>query len=235
MRIYKQSQEIRTIQQQKNITQANSSIANKEHPNPIFNISFFKAMSQIRDISVGNLGETFVGTLLRTLPDSWIMMSNVLIPTTKGTSTEIDRILIGNTGIYLIEIKTWKGSFSAYKDKWTRREGVKWVTLKNSPTEQSMYHKRIFSSWLSSKNLNIPNNSISAPVFFPVAQWIGAKECCVPVYTKFDDLFKLLNNNKFILSNDLVENIAQSITSVSLNDLDPAKMAEYRKAKFKIF
>jgi Nuclease-related domain len=53
------------------------------------------------------------------------MFNNALIPTPTGKLTEIDCLIIGTAGIFLIEIKTWQGSFSAYKDKWKRREGSK--------------------------------------------------------------------------------------------------------------
>ncbi len=234
MRVYQQSAEIQTIQHKKIISQIEKK---KTLPssNPLLNINFFQNIKQMRDMSVGAIGETAIGSILKVLPDSWIMFENVLIPTTKGKSTEIDRLLIGHTGIYLIEVKTWKGSFSAYQDKWKKREGEKWVSLEQSPTQQSLYHQRIFSQWLSFKIPNIPNNSIIAPVIFPIAKWIGAKECCVPVFTNLNDLFKLLTENNQILSDNLVGNIAQAIISVSLNDLDPALVTEYKNAHLKIF
>ncbi len=61
------------------------------------------------------------------------MLNNVVIPTKAGKSTEIDLLLIGNTGVYLVEVKTWKGSYSAYRDKWKVRQGKQWIPLDKSP------------------------------------------------------------------------------------------------------
>ncbi|WRH65857.1 MAG: nuclease-related domain-containing protein [Planktothrix sp. GU0601_MAG3] len=76
----------------------------------------------------GKLGETIISFLLKSLPDSWVMFSNALIPTSSGRLTEIDHLVIGAEGIFLIEVKTWKGSYSAYKDQWKIRDGKHWVS-----------------------------------------------------------------------------------------------------------
>ncbi len=94
------------------------------------------------------------------------MLNNVVIPTKAGKSTEIDLLLVGNTGVYLVEVKTWKGAYAAYKDKWKVRNGKQWIPLDKSPTQQSLYHQKIFSQWIDSKITNFPKESIIAPVIF---------------------------------------------------------------------
>ncbi|WP_293115165.1 nuclease-related domain-containing protein [Okeania sp. SIO1I7] len=85
----------------------------------------FFQFKQFRNQIKGNLGETFLSLLLMSLPDNWVMFKNALIPTKSRNLTEIDLLIIGNAGAFLVEVKTWKGSFSANQDKWKRREGAK--------------------------------------------------------------------------------------------------------------
>ena len=233
MKIYQQSPEVLMIQQQKIIAQVRSKRRKYQSNKPLLNDPIFQNLNQLRNMTIGAIGEGTIGAILQSLPDSWIMFNNVLLPTREGKSTEIDLLLIGNTGVYLIEIKTWKGSFAAYKDKWKKRDGEQWVPLEKSPTEQSLYHQRIFSQWINSKIPNIPKQSITAPVIFLAAKWIGAKECSVPVFHKLDDFFKVLTQSSQILSEELIENIAQSLVKININDFAPAQVVKYQTAQIK--
>lgn len=105
--------------------------------------------NQIMNQFKGDIGEQGISVLLRSLPNTWVMFNNAVIPTNRlGTLTEIDHLLIGPGGVFLIEVKMWQGSFSAYKDNWKRRDRDNWVAINNSPTSQSAYHQKMFQQWI---------------------------------------------------------------------------------------
>ncbi|PSF34952.1 nuclease [Aphanothece hegewaldii CCALA 016] len=225
MRVLRQSEPIQTIRKQMIAAKTRSSRGKQN--------SLLYDLSQWRNNTIGSLGENAIAGLLHSLPDSWLMMNNAIIPTKTGNLTEIDCILINSTGVYLIEVKTWKGSFAAYKDKWKRRDRDKWVFLENSPTEQSKYHQRIFTEWLTSHVSNLPKDCIIAPVIFPIAKWIGVTECSVPVFSKFNDFLKLIESRSQIFEQDTIEQIAQLLVNVKVRDFDPALLVKYQNAQLK--
>ncbi|MBD2303015.1 NERD domain-containing protein [Nostoc sp. FACHB-190] len=178
--------------------------------------SFMYEFNQATNKVKGNIGEWGVSLILQSFPDTWVIFNNALIPTNSGSLTEIDHLIIGNGGIFLVEVKTWKGSFSAYKDKWKRREGNNWVAVSNSPTSQSMYHQKMFNQWITSLMPNLPDELVAAPVVFPVAQWIGAKECSVPVLQGVSALLQMIASSPTCLTTTQVQAIAEAVVLLEL-------------------
>lgn len=169
----------------------------------------------------GNVGETFVNLFLHSLSDSWMSCHNAYIPGYRpGTLTEIDNLMIGPGGVYLVEVKTWKGSFSAYRDKWKRRQGKQWIAMTNSPTSQSFYHQQRFEQWIRKAVPNLPRNfedCIEAPVVFPKVQWLGINQCSVPVYQNIPELIQAILAAPNRLNRDQVEAIAQAVRDYRLD------------------
>ncbi len=167
--------------------------------------AFMFDFKQVKNQVTGSLGEWGISLLLKSLPDTWVMFNNAIIPTNRiGTFTEIDHLIIGPGGIFLIEVKTWKGSFSAYKDNWKRREGENWVKVTNSPTSQSAYHQKMFRQWITTQVPNLPPDCIMAPVIFPVAKWLGINQCSVPVFQGAIPLLKLIAESPLYLNSTQV-------------------------------
>ncbi|BAY90428.1 MULTISPECIES: nuclease-related domain-containing protein [unclassified Tolypothrix] len=154
--------------------------------------SFMFEFNQAKNKFKGNIGEWSVALILQSFPDTWVIFNNALIPTNLGSLTEIDHLIIGDQGVFLVEVKTWKGSFTAYKDKWKRREGNNWVEVSNSPTSQSMYHQKMFQQWITALIPNLPDAFVFAPVVFPIAKWIGINNCSVPVFQGIPALLQMI-------------------------------------------
>ncbi|MEA5581647.1 nuclease-related domain-containing protein [Nodularia harveyana UHCC-0300] len=179
--------------------------------------SFVYEFKQVKNQLKGSSGEWFVSTILKSFPDTWIMFNNALIPTDDlGGLTEIDHLIIGSKGIFLLEIKTWKGSFTAYQDKWKRREGKNWVSLSDSPTSQSAYHQKMFSRWIVSLFPNLPDNCIYAPVVFPIAQWLGINKCSVPVFQGVPALLQMMVSCSDCLTPAQVQLIAEAVSNYKI-------------------
>src|SRR5690606_16421614 len=71
----------------------------------------------------GMAGEKQVARILNTLdPNEYILMNDLYLPKEDGKTTQIDHILIGPQGIFVIETKNYKGGFtgSKHKQTWTQ-------------------------------------------------------------------------------------------------------------------
>ncbi|MEC4807380.1 MAG: nuclease-related domain-containing protein [Jaaginema sp. PMC 1079.18] len=221
MKIYQQSPELRTIFQQ----QVDRKVSDRRQATHDALgggiLGDFGAMisdfQQLGNQIKGTMGEGLISMLLKALPDTWAMFNNALIPTASGKLTEIDHLIIGPGGIFLIEVKTWKGSYSAYKNKWKRRDRHRWLPISDSPTAQSAYHQKSFTRWLSQQlpSFSPAQDLISAPVVFPIAQWIGTTDCSVPVLTNAMELVQVIKNASPGLNSQQVEEITDKVRNCS--------------------
>lgn len=176
-------------------------------------VSISYNVNQIRNSIKGTLGESFVSLSLafESLPNTWFCFPNALIPVGNKV-TEVDRLIVSPSGVFLIEVKNWKGSFAAYRDNWKRREGSNWIPLQKSPTKQSLYHQRCFYKWIRPLVPNLPRDFVHAPVVFPSAKWIGAKECCVPVLDSLGSLRSFLLKTQEYLTQEQVNQIVKALS-----------------------
>ena len=179
--------------------------------------SLLYEFKQAKDQFKGSMGEWGVSAIFQQFPDSWVMFNNALIPTNNsGLLTEIDHLIIGSKGVFLLEIKTWKGSFSAYNDKWKRREGSNWVAMSDSPTSQNAYHQKMFSRWITSLFFNLPDSFVYAPVVFPIAKWLGVNNCSVPVFRGVPALLQTMVSCPECLTETQVQSIAEAVANYTL-------------------
>ncbi|MDV3002416.1 MAG: hypothetical protein N5P05_004071 (plasmid) [Chroococcopsis gigantea SAG 12.99] len=174
----------------------------------------FKNLVQRRNRAVGNLGESFTVLFAMSLPDTWMMCQNALIPTTSGKLTEIDVLLVGSPGIFLLEIKTWTGAYQCQGDHWQRWNRKEWVAIENSPSKQSLYHQQAFTRWLDGKVSGIPENAIVAPVLFTAARRLNVSECSAPVFHGFKELRPFLKKAEPRLTPEQVSVTSQAIANV---------------------
>jgi Nuclease-related domain len=159
----------------------------------------------------GAFGESVVSSLLSSLPDTWTCFPNALIPVGQKV-TEVDLLIVSLNGVFLVEVKTWTGSFAAYRDNWKRRQGSTWIPLEGSPTHQSLYHQGCFYRWIRSLVHGLPNDFVQSPVVFPSAKWIGAKECGVPVLEGIDKLKAFMLRSPEVLSLNQVGQIIEAVS-----------------------
>lgn len=75
------------------------------------------------------------------LPKEWILINDVVLEPSPEDFIQVDHVLLGPPGIFLIETKAWEGAFQGYKDQWKRKQGNTWVRC-NSPTQQNKRHVR---------------------------------------------------------------------------------------------
>lgn len=163
----------------------------------------------------GNLGENSVAVALLTLPDSWIMFNSAIIPAkSSGSFTEIDHLIIGCGGIFLVEVKTWQGIYRVERDKWKRLEGENWIDNSSNPSSQSAYHRKSFIKWIASQIPEFPEDAISAPVVLTIAECVEVKESKIPVLLGANVLLEMLVNSQQRLMPEQVQEVARSVVSV---------------------
>jgi Nuclease-related domain len=74
-----------------------------------------KAHRSLRRITKGILGETAVAERLRSLPDDYFLLNDVVLP---GHPGNIDHVVIGPCGIVVIETKNFSGSVDSHAKGW---------------------------------------------------------------------------------------------------------------------
>jgi len=155
---------------------------------PIAGVSF--DLQRRRDDKCGEAGEdkAILGFWLL-LTKEWVLINDVVLEPEPDEFIQLDHVLIGPPGMYLIETKAWDGAFSGYKDKWKRKQGNSWVFCK-SPTGQNQRHARLFRKWLVNNLVNNIDASLkdeAVKLVFPIvlftrAKWLKVQECCMPVF-----------------------------------------------------
>lgn len=165
----------------------------------------------------GNLGESSISAALSALSDDWMMFNSAVIPAKSSKSlTEIDHLIIGLGGIFLVEVKTWKGSYRVERDKWKRREGDDWVDNNSNPSSQSAYHRKSFIKWISSQVTNLSEDAIIAPVVLTIAEDVEVNECQIPVLLGANALLEMIVNSPQQLTVEQVQQVARALSLMAM-------------------
>jgi hypothetical protein len=151
------------------------------------------------------------------LSKDWILINDVVLEPEPEEFIQVDHILIGPPGIYLIETKAWDGAFLGFRDNWKRKEGSGWVRCE-SPTRQNQRHRRLLKKWLQD-NTDIPDPLIEQSLFpivlFTRAKWLKANECSMPVFESglALSLYIRRQTKNTLLLGDQIQTIADHIIS----------------------
>lgn len=96
----------------------------------------------------GDKGEKIVSKYLGNLPSGYFVLNDVNIPKGKGN---IDHLVIGPTGIFLIETKNYSGSFKIDGDEWQRLAGYSYKKIKKNPARQVKLNALDLGKFLNKK------------------------------------------------------------------------------------
>jgi hypothetical protein len=75
----------------------------------------FSYWTRESDTRKGWAGEVSVATELSYLNDQFLLLNDVMLPGSRGN---IDHIVIGPTGVFVLETKNYSGKYVCYGDKW---------------------------------------------------------------------------------------------------------------------
>lgn len=118
------------------------------------------------------------------LSGEWILINDAVLEPESGEFIQVDHVLVGPPGVFLVETKAWEGAFLAVRDEWRHKEGSSWVRCE-SPTRQSLRHKRLFVEWLRGLGLDLPGDPdgfVFPIVLLTRCGWLKAEGCSVPIF-----------------------------------------------------
>jgi hypothetical protein len=110
----------------------------------------------------GALGEDYTLSVLSSLPDSYTIFNQVDVPDERSRTgkRELDFIVCGPNGVFVIESKNHKGSVTGNErdDKWTvhkvGRGGTPYISSVRNPVRQVKSQVFVLNKFLQSKKLN---------------------------------------------------------------------------------
>ena len=113
---------------------------------------------QIENYRKGEEGENKAAEIMgRVLDGNWILFRNIILPGRK--KTDLDAVLVGPAGVWVLEVKTFTGAYRNIGEQWEYRIGNRWNLYKKSPSRQAK------------------NNAVRLSEFFKadhVSQWVNA-------------------------------------------------------------
>ncbi len=105
---------------------------------------------------IGAEGEESVIRVLQNLDSSFKVVHDVVLP---GENSNIDHIVVGSVGIFVIETKNYNGIIRCNEDYWTRkkvgRRGTVYSAGIGNPSKQAKRNAVILKNWLQSKNIDV--------------------------------------------------------------------------------
>ncbi len=128
-----------------------------------FGVCLFLALLPVRDLAglkAGIQGESDAASLLQSLPDTYRCFQNTTV-IYRGKSSEIDLIVAGPTGVFVIEVKNRNGHIAgAYDDShWTQhkvgRGGGAYESTLYNPTKQVGTHIYRLAHHLRSRDCQV--------------------------------------------------------------------------------
>ncbi len=128
--------------------------------------------------------ETVCAALLRALPKAWVVFPNVVVEPQPDRFAQIDLLIVGTAGIFLVETKAWRGSYQGHRDVWQQRTGQTWTPV-CSPTAQVQRQARMLVWWLEQQHARgVPpaiQRGMVPLVVFTQAHWLRVTACAVEV------------------------------------------------------
>ncbi|VVB51347.1 Nuclease-related domain protein [uncultured archaeon] len=104
----------------------------------------------------GGVGEAQVVAQLLNLSDRFVLISNITIPPNRG---DVDHIVVGPNGLFVIEVKNISGVVSCKGDEWSRqkigRRGTPYPLEMGSPSNQVKRNAKVLKDYLLSKKKDV--------------------------------------------------------------------------------
>ncbi|MBQ9228523.1 MAG: NERD domain-containing protein [Eubacterium sp.] len=178
-----------------------------------------KAATNANIKMAGKTGETVTGNLLAQLPESYTVIMNAVV-TYKGEQSEIDNIIVGPTGVFVVETKNHNGTI--YADygahDWTQhkvgRGGTPYSKTFYSPVKQVGTHVYRLAHFLRENRVR---THVSAAVYFsnPEASVnVTGMPNDIPIFTvaTSQELFQYILSGNANLSYQTVQHIVQLLS-----------------------
>ena len=122
----------------------------------IFVIIGFCLLGKQTTWNIGAEGEESVIRALQNLNSSFKVVNDVVLP---GDNQNIDHVVVGPPGTFVIETKNHNGNIRCYEDEWTRnkigRRGTRYSAYIGNPSKQAKRNAIVLRNWLQSQNIDV--------------------------------------------------------------------------------
>ncbi len=100
----------------------------------------------------GQEGEERVVELIRqTLDGTWHLFQNIVLPGRRAT--DLDAVLVGPSGVWVLEVKAFSGEYRNIGEHWEYRAGNRWKLTRKSPSQQAQANATQLSTFLKADNI----------------------------------------------------------------------------------
>ncbi len=105
---------------------------------------------------IGAEGEQSVISALQKLDSSFKVINDIVLP---GDRQNIDHIVVGSVGTFVIETKNHNGIIKCYEDNWSRKKvgrlGTVYAANIGNPSKQAKRNAVVLKNWLQSENIDV--------------------------------------------------------------------------------
>lgn len=120
---------------------------------------FDEGVKDYSSFKAGERGEDeVVAELKRLLDNRWRLFRNAIVP---GSDADLDAVLVGPTGVLVLEIKAYSGSFRVRGSEWQYRSNNNWRPVDRNPIKQAVWNRQRLARYLNDKH---PNEDVSVSV-----------------------------------------------------------------------
>jgi hypothetical protein len=121
---------------------------------------------QIEAYRFGEEGEErTVQMIIQALDGNWSLIRNVTLPGRK--KADLDLVLVGPPGVWVLEVKNYRGDYRNIGETWEYRHGNKWKSASKNPSRQARNNAGRLGNFLKADNLNVFVN--------PVVVWVNVE------------------------------------------------------------
>ena len=126
-----------------------------------------KTLESMRQNNVkGQDGEDMLAAILGDfLDDNWTLYRNLSLEINDKSKADIDAVLIGKTGVFVIEVKNKSTDERITGDFWEYKTKSGWVRKDNNPAQQLRANTDRLSAYLKRCNANV--------TLYPRLAWVG--------------------------------------------------------------
>lgn len=168
----------------------------------------------------GKRGEKKVARILHTLPKEYIVLNDLLLPTSYGT-TQIDHVVVSLYGVFVIETKDYSGIISGgeFEETWTKNVYGNKYPMPN-PIRQNKVHIAAVAKVLSQRGIGCKIYSIVA--FSENADIMASASDCEIIY--FHQLRKAIcHHANEQISQEQVSAIVEGLNAENIIDTEQRK------------
>lgn len=180
---------------------------------------------QVKSLQGGRKGEAVVASVLENLPDGYVVVNDVWVSHGKRRC-QIDHLVMGPSGVFVIEDKNWKGEVTGRVDdrEWLQRKSDTVVRLPN-PIRQAASHAYTVRGLLNKNALRVFGDPGAAKTLWVQPVVVSAHpagrfhvdDCPIPLLTPRDLVPYLTTQTpKLPIENDAVQKILRLIAPNTL-------------------